>query len=113
MKIKELFNSRVSYQVVVTFDLENADTSAYKNLQDALSGKLKLEKYISISKEDGGGKLDLPDNTLAALWEKDKTEKDTRLHFEKEIKSIFDTRKLRGRFLVVVAQNWSANCTTI
>lgn len=56
--------------------------------------------------------MELPFNTLAALWEKDDTERKTRDHFENELREIFEQKNLKGRFLVVVAQNWAVGASS-
>ena len=107
MKIEELLNHRVSYQVIVTFDLKGAETSAYEKIRAELSEELGLSSSIHLSKDDGGKEKDIPFNTLAALWEKDENEKKTREHFESKIEKIFKEQSLEGKYLIVVAQNWS------
>ena len=108
MQLNELLkNPRVSYQVIVTFDLRDAETKVYAELREEFASELDLEVVLYQSKEDGGGTKGLPFNTLAALWEKDDTERETRDHFESKLKEIFEKRRLKGRFLVVVAQNWA------
>lgn len=83
MEVSELTNHRVSYQVIVTFDLKEAQSSDYTKLCDELEKSLYLEKFIYLSKEDGGTNRHLPLNTLATLYEKAGSVEDTRLHFEK------------------------------
>ena len=108
MKLNELLkNPRISYQVIVTFDLRGAESKVYAELREEFARELDLEVVLYQSTEDGGGTRELPFNTLAALWEKDDTERDTRDHFESKLTEIFKRKKLRGRFLVVVAQNWA------
>ena len=100
-----LKNPRVSYQVVVTFDLREAETKIYAELREEFARELDLEVVLYQSKEDGGGARELPFNTLAVLWEKDDTQRETRDHFERKLKEIFEKRGPKGRFLVVLAQN--------
>lgn len=107
MKLNDLLNHRVSYQVVVTFDLTSAQSSDYEKIRDALSADLKLEKFVYLSNEDGKGTRDLPYNTLAALWEKDSSERETRTYFEKKLRETFMRLGVNGKYFVVVAQNWS------
>ena len=107
MKLSELQNHRVSYQVVVTFDLTGALSSDYGKIRDALSADLELEKFVYLSSEDGDGTRDLPYNTLAALWEKDSSELETRTYFEKKLRETFKRLGVKGKYFVVVAQNWS------
>ena len=107
MKLTELMNHRVSYQVIVTFDLDGADPSEYRKIRNELAEELELESIVHLSKEDGGGTKDIPYNTLAALYEKDSDEKETRKYFEKGLEKIFKKKSLKGKYLVIVAQNWS------
>jgi hypothetical protein len=108
VQLNELLkNPRVSYQVIVTFDLRDAETRVYAELREEFARELDLEVVLFQSKEDGGGTKELPFNTLAALWAKDETERQTRDHFERKLKDIFAKKGLKGRFLVVVAQNWA------
>jgi hypothetical protein len=104
---QKLTNSRVSYQVIITFDLVGAERSKYVELRQTLADELQLETKIFLSDEDGGKPKQLPYNTLAALWEKDSSEQETRNHFEKRLKKAFLQHQLKGRYVIVVAQNWS------
>lgn len=107
MKINELLNHRVSYQIVITFDLNDAKSSDYEKIREALSKDLNLEKFVHLSNEDGKGTRYLPHNTLASLWEKDSSERDTREYFEKKLHETFQRLNVRGKYFVIVAQNWS------
>ena len=107
MRIDELMNHRVSYQVLVTFDLVEADSSKYEPLRNTLAEELDLEKVIHLSKEDGGTTVDLPHNTLAALWEKDSTEQEVRDHFEQGLRGAFSQHRVKGRYVIFVGQNWA------
>lgn len=107
MRIDELMNHRVSYQVLVTFDLIGAGSSKYEPLRNTLAEELDLEKVIHLSKEDGGTTVGLPYNTLAALWEKDSTEQEVRDHFEAGLIAAFDQYRVKGRYVIFVGQNWA------
>lgn len=107
MKLQELLNPRVSYQVLITFDLVGAESQDYRSLRDTLAEELELGEAIHLSNEDGGGVRDLPYNTLATLWQKDATEQETRTYFEERILAAFKLHRLSGRYVIVVAQNWS------
>ncbi|WP_404465187.1 hypothetical protein LG331_02915 [Vreelandella aquamarina] len=107
MRLNELLNHRVSYQVLVTFDLIGAESSKYEPLRNTLAEELELEKVIHLSKDDGGTTADLPYNTLAALWEKDSTAQEVRDHFEDRLKKAFDQHRIKGRYVIFVGQNWA------
>ena len=109
MQLSELFNPRVSYQVLITFDLTGADTSKYSQLRDTLAQELELETDIHLSKDDGGKSKELPHNTLAALWTKDTTENETRDYFQTTILAAFKKHNLHGRYVILVAQNWAVS----
>lgn len=95
------------YQILITFDLEGADPSAYETLREEFSSALQLETVIHTSVDDGGKEKDLPYNTLAALWHKDDSESKTRDYVEGQLKDILRRNGLTGRYLILVAQNWS------
>lgn len=107
MSINNLLNHRVSYQVMITFDLSGAKSSKYPELRAALANELELKTDISLSKEDGGQAISLPHNTLAVLWEKDTTEQETRTYFKKKILAVFKAHNLHGRYVILIAQNWA------
>lgn len=107
MQLGELLNHRISYQIVVTFDLTGAQSSDYVKTRDALRAELELEQFVYMSSEDGKGTKDLPYNTLAALWAKDSSEHETRSYIEKKLHETFDRLGVKGKYFVVVAQNWS------
>lgn len=107
MKQRELLSHRVSYQVLITFDLFRADPSAYELVRKILTMELELEKSIYLSKDQGGKAVALPCNTLVALWTKDSTEQETRDYFVQKMKKAFRDNGLKGRYVILVAQNWA------
>lgn len=109
MKFSELLNPRISYHVLVTFDLEGSDSSIYEKIRADLENELDLEKFISLGKEDGGNNKKLPHNTFAVLWTKDNTEQETRDYFQKIILSTFEKYNLHGCYVILVAQNWAVS----
>lgn len=109
MQLSELLNHRVSYQVLITFDLEGADTSKYQRIRDTLAEDLDLERVIHLSKDDGGKFKELPHNTFATLWAKDSTEQETRDYFRQIVLAAFKKNNLKGRYVILVAQNWAVS----
>ena len=107
MRINELLNHRVSYQILVTFDLLGASPSKYELLRETLAEELELETVIHLSKEEGGRTVELPHNTLAALWEKDSSEQETRDYFEKRLRESFKKHNVNGRYVILVGQSWA------
>jgi hypothetical protein len=107
MELDDLLNPRVSYQVIVTFDLRRADKAVYAKLRREFAAELTLEGSVHLSRDEGGQLRALPFNTMAVLWRKDDSEQATRDYFAHKLKKIFQRRGLRGRFIVLVAQNWA------
>lgn len=106
-EIQKLRNPRISYQIIITFDLEGAKPEKYEELRKTLALELKLDTNIYLSETDHPQLTSLPYNTLATLWHKDSTEQQTRDYIEKAIKNVFSTHRLKGRYVIVVAQNWA------
>lgn len=107
MQISELLNHRVSYQVIITFDLTSAEPSKYPELRETLANELDLNTDISLSIDDGGKSVSLPHNTLAVLYEKDTTEQETRTYFKEKLLAAFKAHQLHGRYVILIAQNWA------
>ncbi|KQT42508.1 MULTISPECIES: hypothetical protein [unclassified Methylophilus] len=105
--IRELRNPRISYQIIITFDLEGAESEKYEKLRKTLALELELDTNIYLSESDDHKITSLPFNTLATLWRKDSTEQETRDYIEKTIKKAFLSHRLKGRYVIVVAQNWA------
>ena len=108
MKLQELLNPRVSYQVLITFDLQGAQPAKYSQLRETLAEELELEVDMHLGKDGGNETAALPYNTLAALWTKDSTEQETRDHFKQKLLVAFKKHHLHGRYVILVAQNWAA-----
>jgi hypothetical protein len=107
VEIKDLVNHRLSYQVLITFDLVGADSPNYEKFRGTLVQELELEKQIHLSIEDGGRAKPLPHNTMAALWLKDSSEQETRDYFARQVDKAFKKHQLHGRYVILVAQNWA------
>lgn len=109
MQLQELLNPRVSYQVLITFDLKGAESSKYSIIHEKLKEALDFEKFIYLSDDDGKEVKSLPHNTFAVLWKKDETEQKTRQYFEEILLSIFSENNLHGSYVILVAQNWAVS----
>ena len=108
MKPQELLNHRVSYQVLITFDLRNAKAEKYLRLKETLAQELELGSNIELSKEEGGRSVALPHNTLAVLMNKDASEQQTCSYIEQGLLAAFKQHNVHGRYVILIAQNWAA-----
>jgi len=108
MQARDLVNHRLSYHVVVTFDLiNNKDTSVYSQIKELFAERLELQNYTSTSEDEGGKEIELPFNTFATIYHKEDDAKDLKDWFSKEIAKIFKELKLKARYFIAVADNWS------
>ena len=108
MQVQDLANHRLSYHVIVTFDLiNNKDKSVYGQIRQLFSDRLELENYTTASKNEGRKEIELPFNTFATVYHKEDESKDLKDWFSKEIEKIFKHLNLKARYFIAVADNWS------
>ncbi len=105
-EISELSNPRVSYQILITFDLRGAGTDKYRQIRESLADEY-IKPFIYLSDDDAREYQELPHNTLAVIWSKDTTEQETRDYFKKTILDAFKKHKVNGCYVILVAQNWA------
>jgi len=92
----------MSYFVVVTFDLKNADWDDYETVYQEFE-KIGLDKKIISSEEN---KILLPSTTVAGMFE-GISSSSVRDNIMNKCKKIFKYLRLHGQIFVVVGGNWS------
>lgn len=99
----------MSYFVTITFDLKNPamspyGTNVYSKITDALD-KLDYSKIVS-----GKKKIDiqLPANTYVAEFDDDVDHQSEIIEYVKnELKKIFHTYTVKGKYFISVGKSWS------
>ncbi len=94
----------MSFFVTVTFDLNNAATSAYPDVQKELDD-IDFSKYLTGKRK----KVKLPANTYAAKFDDDFFNKSTELrdYLIREVRRIFKDNNLSGKYFINVGQDWA------
>jgi len=92
----------MSYLVVVTFDLETAESKDYDCVKEEFA---KINLYPTI-KDENNKEFDLTKNTFAGKLEGQNTN-NIRDNILSAVKSIFKNCKVKGRIFVSVGGNWA------
>ena len=94
----------MSFFVSVTFDLNYAEPSDYTTVKNKLE-QIDLTKFISGKRKE----VQLPSNTFASEFDDDDFNKSTELrnYIEDELRKIFKTYQLAGKFFIFVGKKWA------
>jgi len=95
----------MSFFVTVTFDLNQADTSAYPKIHRELR-RIDFSKLISGKKKNN---IPLPRNTFVAEFDNDGFIRSSEAceFIKNELKRIFDKHRVIGKYFVVSGKNWA------
>ncbi|WP_323772599.1 hypothetical protein [Alcanivorax sp.] len=98
----------MSFFVTITFDLNQAPTSAYPKIQKELEN-IDFSKLISGKRRQDNP---LPGNTFVAEFDNDEFEDDAKSsdvsdYAKSEIKRIFKEHEVSGRYFVAAGKGWS------
>jgi len=94
----------MSFFVTITFDLNCAEPSDYPKVQNELDD-IDLSKYLTGKRKE----VQLPANTYAAEFDDDDFDKlaELRDYLVSEIKRIFKSYSLAGKYFVNVGKQWA------
>lgn len=93
------------YQIFITFDLESAESSDYKDLHDKLEKSLGFSDQIKV---DGGVRhRDLPRNILATVIETKETAEEFKKYIEQKVKEAFEEIETNAHYVVIISDKAS------
>ena len=101
----------MAYLMTITYDLDNSDTSVYPKIYKDLE-ELDFSKVIKGQKKI---ETKLPSNTFVAKFDVDEFEdkKDAREWLKEEIKEIFNSHGVSGKFFIAVSKGWAWSVGTV